>query len=118
MSTCKEKIHPVTKGDTGIAFEDHIMIDGESVDLAGANVGAYMQAKDGTQLIEDGTTAILQTGDDQDRTEANVRFYPQTGDLNTLGIHNFKWKVTLADGTIFWYPRGKPYLIEVHDNVE
>lgn len=118
MSCKGEKIHPVTKGDTGAAFEDHLMLDGESVDLAGASVGAYMQAKDGTQLIENGTVAILQTGDDQDQTEPNVRFTPETGDLNALGIHSFKWKVTLSGGGIVWFPRGKPHLVEVHDNLE
>lgn len=118
MSTCKDKVYPVTKGDTGSAFTDHLMIDGESVDLAGASIGAYMQAQDGTQLIDNGTVSILQSGDDQDRTEPNIQFIPESGDLDTLGTHNFKWKVTLPGGGIIWFPRGKPYLIEVHDNLE
>lgn len=118
MSKPCEKIHPVKRNDTGAAFEDHLMLNGESVDLAGGSVKAWMRSKDGTALIENGTVSILQTGDDQDRTEPNVRFTPESADLDVVGVHNFEWRVVLAGGGVLRFPRKGYHRIHVQENLD
>ena len=104
-------VHEVTQGDTGIAFADHLRIQDDSIDLSGATVDAILKTKGGTVLFES-EAEILQDGTDQDKVLPNVRYIFASGDLDTIGTHDFQWKVTLANGRIVTRPPS-PHQIKV-----
>lgn len=104
-------VHEVTQGDTGIAFADHLRIQDDSIDLSGATVLAVMRGKDGTELFSK-EAEILQDGTSQNKVLPNVRYIFDTGDLGTIGTHDFQWEVTLANGRIVTRPPS-PHQIKV-----
>ena len=94
----------MTQGDTGVAFSDHLKMQGESIDLTGANVQALMVSQKGTVLINLESAEILQSGEDQDMSEPNVRYVFSDADLETAGTHKFQWKVTFPSGRFVTRP--------------
>lgn len=123
-----QAIYPIKQNDTGCDFTDHLELDGESLDMADVHV--CIKSQSGDILVDEKQGTILQTGDDQDKTEPNVRWRPQTGDLDIAkGIHLFEWHVELANGKKLTMPRGSAepgsdfdtdgyYLIKVYETLQ
>ena len=109
-----ERIYSVKRGDTARRFEDHLSVDGESVDLTDAAVTFVMRTKSGTVLVS-GNASVLQEGTDQDRTEPNVGYIPVTGDLETLGTHDVEWQVVLPSSKRLTFPQDGYHQVRVWD---
>ena len=113
-SKLESRIYEVKRGDNGTRFEDHLQVNGESLDIA--SVVAVMRHKDGRILVED-DGEVLQSGDDQDTGEPNVGWLPEAGELEELGTHYFEWHVTLVGGRKVTMPRGGYYNVKVWDTL-
>lgn len=106
-----EVVHEITQNDTGVAFSDHLSVQGVSIDLTDAQVQALLVTQAGTVLVESNAD-VLQEGTDQDKTEPNVRYLFAADDLETVGLHNFQWRVTLPNGRVITRPP-TPHKIKV-----
>jgi hypothetical protein len=102
-----QKIFDVKRGDTARKFQDHLTLNGVSLDLAGGSAKCILRSRDETIVIVRPVT-ILQTGEDQDQTEPNVEAQPQAGDLDVAGMYDLEWQVTLASGRRLTLPQGPP----------
>jgi hypothetical protein len=108
-----EKVHSVKRGDNGCAFQDHLQINGESVNLSGGTVRAVLRSKDQTVVVNEAAT-ILQIGDDQDRTQANVEWQPLADELDvTEGLYDFEWHTVNSAGKKQTFPRNGYHKIKV-----
>lgn len=104
--SCATKIYPVKRGDTATPFQDHLEIDGVSLDLAGGTVKFVMKTKSGT-MLENAFGTVLQTGSDQDKSEPNVEYLPPIGTMYPVGLHNVEWQCETATGRKVTLPRGR-----------
>lgn len=105
-------VHDVKRNDTGARFEDHLRLNGVSVDLAGGQVEIVIQTMDGRVLVDTSAT-ILQSGDDQDVTEPNVAWTPGDGDLDHVGLVKVEWRCQLAGGTWITFPRKSYHQVRI-----
>lgn len=107
-------VHKVKQGDTARQFQDHLAVDGRSIDLGdGGSVKFVLKTADGTILIDQSAT-VLQSGDAQDADLPNVEYQPATGELDTVGTHNAEWHCTFADLTHLTLPQSGYHRVEIY----
>lgn len=112
MSDC-QKINSVKRGDNACAFQDHLRINGTSINLSGATVRAVLRSKD-LSVVVDESASVLQIGSDQDRTEPNVEWAPQDDDLDIPeGLYDFEWHIITSSGKKQTLPLGGYHKIRV-----
>lgn len=110
------EVYPVKQGDTGSKFQDHLELNGVSLDLTGAAVTGVMKSQAGTVLFQRRGT-VLQTGTSQVKKNPNVEMALESGDLDAVGTHRFEWQVELSTGRTITMPRGGYYLVRVFEKL-
>ena len=109
-------VHPVKRGDTARKFQDHLQVDGDSVDLTGASVKFVLRTKAGVVLVNR-AGSVLQVGTEQDKTEPNVECQVEVGDLEELGTHEQEWHVRMSGGGVLTLPQEGYNLVRVWDTL-
>ena len=89
--------YPARVGDVGHIFEDDLVVDGASPDLAGATV--RFKAESGSAVIIDGLAAVVSASG-----PATVRYVCGADDLAVAGRLRGAWVVTYAGGGVQSFP--------------
>lgn len=90
------------QGDTYPDISDTIEDDSGPYDLTGASVRFIMSYTDGTAKVNSAATIAA----DQVTNRGRVSYTPGVNDMDTVGIFNWEWQVTLGNGRVQTIPNG------------
>ena len=87
----------IKKGDTDRFFADQLRVDGTPTDLTGATVKFLLKPATGGAAKVNASASIVTAA------EGRVKYAPQPADVDTAGVFNQEWEVTIA-GKVLTYP--------------
>jgi hypothetical protein len=101
--------HYLKRDETARYFYDEVEFDAVPVDLTDATI--VLNLKTASGAVESFT------GDSPDPTLGQLRYQPTTGDLDTAGVYDAEWRITLSSGLLLIWPASETRKVHILEDL-